>query len=418
MRLRIELHARTKPGPCHWAIFHFSAAALLLSSLALSAQSGSGAAAVSDFTFIQASDVHAPITQSKSTIAKIHGLGAINLAPFGLQAAKPSFVIMTGDLNEFGGGSGWWETYQSYWKGCALPHYPVLGNHDNTWHANIKPLRGLGCGPYYSFDQHGCHFVALMTATAQDPRPSLGEEQILWLKKDLEKVGSQRPVFVFFHHPLPGMEFASSYDYDRLLDVLHDYNTVLLLAGHSHGYGHQQVEGLDQITGGSTFGPNAGFAVVSVKAGVLRAAYWKADQPAPSEKLIEKPIPAKSSYPRIEIFSPAFRSSCGSALTISARLSGPVAIERATYRVDDEDDAVSGPLTLTGAAPQWTAAGSVELGKLLPGAHYLRVDFATGKEHYTRNTEFFFETPSRPTAWRAYLAASSKVTPTVAAGLV
>ena len=86
---------------------------------------------------------------------------------------------------------------------------------------------------------------------------------------------------MFFHHPLPGSEFASRYDYDRLLDVLHRYNTVLLMAGHSHGHVHRVVEGIDQTTGGSTFGPNAGFAVISVKDGVLREAYWKAGQPAP-----------------------------------------------------------------------------------------------------------------------------------------
>ena len=109
---------------------------------------------------------------------------------------------------------------------------------------------------------------------------------------------------MFFHHPLPGSEFASRYDYDRLLDVLHGYNIVLLMAGHSHGHVYRAVEGLDQTTGGSTFGPNAGFAVISVKGGVLRVAYWKAGDPAPSLKLLEKPIPARSSYPEVEIRCP------------------------------------------------------------------------------------------------------------------
>jgi len=46
------------------------------------------------------------------------------------------------------------------------------------------------------------------------------------------------------------------------------------------------------------------------------------------------------------------------------------------------------------------------------------VDFARGNEHYTRSTAFFFEPTNQPTAWRAYLAASSKVTPAIAAGVV
>ncbi len=390
------------------------AALLSLAILAPCAGADKGPA-VPDFTFIQASDVHAPMAQSKATIARIPGLGEIDLAPFGVKVPKPAFVIVTGDMNEFGGGSGWWAEYLSYWKDCPVPVYHGLGNHDNTWHANLKFLRDLGLGPCYSFDKSGCHFVSLMTPTLQDPRPSVGEEELIWLRKDLAKVGTRTPVFVFFHHPLPGSEFASRYDYDRLLDVLHRYNTVLMMAGHSHGHVHNVVEGIDQTTGGSTFGPNAGFAVISVKDGVLREAYWKADQPAPDLKLVEKPIPARSSYPEVEIRSPAFRASGGSALSISARLAGAVDVEKVSYTIDDE---LEGELKLSGKTPAWKATGSADVSKLLPGAHCLRVDFMMGKEHYSRSTEFFFESTNRPTAWRAYLAASSKVTPAVAGGVV
>lgn len=389
--------------------------ALLLALLSLPACAGAASAPVPDFTFIQASDVHTPMPESRSTIARVRDLGELDLAPFGIKASKPGFAIVTGDLTEFGGGSGWWAEYLSYWKDCGIPVYPILGNHDNTWHANIKPLRDLGRAPCYSFEQHGCHFVGLMTATAQDPRPSIGEEEILWLKNDLEKVGTTTPVFVFFHHPLGGTEFASRYDWDRLLDVLRAYNTVLLLAGHSHGHVYRPIQGLDQVTGGSTFGPNAGLAVLSVKAGFLRVAYWKAGEPAPDLKLLEKPMPAKSSYPQIVISAPAFRASVAGPLNISARLTGAVGLDKATYTLDDESN---GDLTLSGQAPDWTASGSADLGKLVPGAHYLRVEFASGSARYTRSTEFFFDPTNSPVAWRAYLAASSKVTPAVADGVV
>ena len=47
-----------------------------------------------------------PMAQSKATISRIPGLGEIDLAPFGVKVPKPGFVIVTGDMNEFGGGSG------------------------------------------------------------------------------------------------------------------------------------------------------------------------------------------------------------------------------------------------------------------------------------------------------------------------
>jgi hypothetical protein len=139
----------------------FWALAVLLSLAILAPCAGAEqGAAVPDFTFIQASDVHAPMAQSKATIARIPSLGEIDLAPFGVKVPKPGFVIVTGDMNEFGGGSGWWAEYLSYWKDCPVPVCHGLGNHDNTWHANLKFLRDLGLGPCYSFDKSGCHFVS------------------------------------------------------------------------------------------------------------------------------------------------------------------------------------------------------------------------------------------------------------------
>lgn len=373
------------------------------------------AAKTPDFTFVHASDVHAPMAQSKEVISSIKALGEIDLAIYRTSAPKPSFVVVTGDLNEFGGGNGWWEEYLSYWDGCGIPVYHTQGNHDNTWRSNTRSLRGIGQGPCYYFDRNGCRFIGITTATAQDPRPSIGEEQITWVKDNLRGLDPRTPLFVFFHHPLGTTEFADRYDHDRLLDVLQDYNTVLLMAGHSHGFVYRPFESWDLITGGSTFGPNAGLMFVSVKDGVLRAAYRKVTDTAPSVKILEKPIPEGPSYPKIEILSPRRDSRTQGTVSISARVSRIASVTKATYTVDDD---LKGDLTLTGSTPLWSATASVDVSGLLPGAHYLRVDFQNGDKHYTRSTQFFVEPATKPTAWRAYLGASSKATPTVADGVV
>ena len=372
-------------------------------------------AGIPDFTFIQASDVHAPHTKSREVISRIASLGEIDLAAYGIKSPKPEFAIVTGDLTEFGGGSGWWEEYLSYWKDCGIPVYHELGNHDNTWDALIKALRDLGQGPWFSFDRHGCHFVGLMTPTIQDPRPSVGEEQINWLKKDLANVAPDTPVFVSFHHPVGGSEFASRYDYDRLLNVLREHNTVLLMAGHSHGFVSRPFEDFDQITGGSTGYPTPGLTFVSVVGGVIRAAYQKDGEPVPNVKIIEKPIPEKSVYSRTEIVWPKPRATVGATLGVAAYTTAEAPMDKVSCTVDDS---VSGELHLTGSSGRWIAAGALDISSLMPGAHYLRVDFQAGEKHFRRSTEFFYETPEKPTAWRVYLGASTKCTPTVADGVV
>ena len=391
------------------------AAVALWAVLACAAQ----AASIPDFTFIQASDVHVGAGEAAKTspevISGIAELGEIDLAAYAIKSPKPDFVIVTGDLTEFGGGSGWWEQYLGYWKSCPIPVYHQLGNHDNTWHATVKHLRDIGQRPWFSFDHKGCHFVGLMTATIQDPRPSIGEEQINWLRRDLANVSPETPVFVSFHHPIGGTEFAGRYDYDRLLDVLRERNTVLLLAGHSHGFVSRPFEDFDQITGGSTGYPKAGLTFVSVVGGVIRVAYRNHGEPVPNVKIIEKPIPPKSVYPKTEILWPKPRATLGSVLGIAAYTTAESDIDRVTCTVDDS---LNGELHLTGSRGRWIAAGALDIGGLTPGAHYLRVEFHGADKAYKRSTQFFYEPPEKPTAWRVYLGASTKCTPSVANGVV
>ncbi len=386
--------------------------ALAATGLVSNAQAGE----IPDFSFIQASDVHAPNSKSQEVIGQIKYLSQIDMSAFEVKAPKPEFVLVTGDLTEFGGGSGWWEQFLNYWADCGIPVYYQLGNHDNTWAALVKSLRELGFGPCYSFDRNGCHFVGLMTATVQDPRPSIGEEQIRWLEKDLASLDLETPVFVFFHHPIGGTEFASRFDYDRLLDVLRTRNTVLLMAGHSHGHVYRPFEDFDQITGGSTYGPNdPGLTLIYIHDKVIKVAYKKASDQSAGVKIFQKAIPPKRVYHNVEILSPQPRVSVGQVMEISASTDFEGIVGKAYCTIDDE---ISTDLQVKHSNGRWTATGTVNLDTLLPGAHYLRVEFEAAESQFKKSVEFFYEPTNKPTAWRVYLGASSRCTPTVANGMV
>ncbi|MCX8053541.1 MAG: PQQ-binding-like beta-propeller repeat protein [Armatimonadetes bacterium] len=379
-----------------------------------------------DFTFVQATDVHACSERAAETsprvISKITTLSETDLASYGVKAPKPDFVIVTGDLTEFGG-SDCWKRYLEYWENFPIPVHHLLGNHDTTWHAILKQLRETGREPWFSFDHKGCHFVGLTTATVQDPRPSIGEEQINWLKKDLSDISPETPLFVAFHHPIGKGEFASRYDYDRLLDVLRERNTILLIAGHSHKFVSEPFEDFDQITAGSTGYPTPGVALISIVGDVVRAAYLSNGGQTAATPIIEKKIPPKPVYAKTEIVWPKPRVTVGEILGIAAYTTTEVKIARATFTVDDS---INGDLHIAGSPGRWTAAGWVDISSLTAGAHYLRVEFYAntssnlnnGRKVGSRSAEFFYEPPDKPTAWRVYLGASTKCTPTVADGIV
>ena len=389
---------------------------------------------VPDFSFVHCSDIHVPPGVARKTgsqngpafgsaevVDQIKGLtGPIELPPYRITAPAPSFAIATGDLTEFGGLNGWWEDYRKLWQGAPFPVFQQSGNHDSTWACQRYRIRELHGGSYYSFDRNGCHFIGWDSATPQDPRPSFGEEGMRWLREDLKRVDKVTPIFLFCHHPIDSKEFASLYERDRLLDALRPYNLTLLLVGHGHAAQHRVVAGVDQVMGGSTFGAAPGYSVVSVQAGMLRVAYRKAWDPAPMQRILERPLVRRSEYPRLTVAAPRESATVsGGALRVRARIEARD-ISAARWELDDEMGRAG---NLEPVGDDWT--GSLDTRGWAPGCHYLRITFtgapaaAGGKpQTFQRTTRFYLEAPEKRVLWRSFMGGSGKGSPVVDGDLV
>lgn len=403
------------------------AAVGLLAALAGHAQPGSP---IPDFTFIHSSDCHQPPGYTRRTgpegnqfgsgevITQIKGLTSpVEMKPYGVTVPAPSFAIVTGDLTEFGSSEkdGWWQAYLDSWKGAPFHVWHISGNHDSTWAAQRHQIRKLYGGAFYSFNYNGCHFIGWDSASVQDPRPSFGEEELNWLREDLRGLSRETPVFLFCHHPVDSSEFASLYERDRLLDILRPYNLTLLLVGHGHAAQHRVVAGVDQVMGGSTFGNAPGYSVVSVKDGTLRVAYRRAWDPTPARPLLEKPLPARSTYPQIRVHAPRDSATVTPGPT-RFRVSLPSAPStlQAAWQADDEKGRVG---ELTRGRDGWKAV--VDTTDWEPGAHYVRFTFtAADKTTYQRTTRFYVAPPTPRVAWRSWMNGSGKATPVVSGDLV
>jgi outer membrane protein assembly factor BamB len=369
------------------------------------------AAQAGNFTFVHLSDQHFPHdATSADVIQQVTQLGAVRLAPFGIDSDPPSFAISTGDMTEFGADG--WQQYLTAWQGAPFPVYHQTGNHDNTWTALRQHIRELHGSDPYSFDYGGCHFVGLDTATPQDPRPSIGREVLLWLERDLAKVSVSTPLFAFMHHPIPGSEFASEFDYDRLLDRLAGHNVVLFLAGHSHGAAKFRPGAFDGIMGGSTFGKIPGYAIVTLRDGKLHVAYRVAAEPEATRELLTKEIPSLPLVPPVTISSPAEGAEVepGNCRVEASLADSPHHIAAAQVAVDGKTFL---DLTLIGRR----AVGAVPAEHLSPGAHRLRVGFKTDTGEVFGRSTFVYVPASEPRVlWRTFLDGSSKSAPLVTGG--
>src|SRR5437868_2947167 len=77
-------------------------------------------------------------------------------------------------------------------------------------------------GPtHYTFEHKGVHFIALDNVS--DPAANIGEEQLAWLKADLERQPKEARIVVLTHRPLfplyPQWDWATG-DGERAIELL------------------------------------------------------------------------------------------------------------------------------------------------------------------------------------------------------
>ncbi len=246
-----------------------------------------------------------------SFLTDIHLKPEMN-APRGFQMAidkvnqlKPDFVITGGD-NVFDVMRGnqqradsLFNLYKNMVKGFTMPVYHAIGNHDlfaiyeespeKEDHPDYKYgmfERYFG-KTYYSFDHKGWHFIILNSLDVTEDQKYRGhfhEEQLVWLKSDLEKIDSLTPVVVVSHIPLlsargqiTGNGGSMIDNVSEVLKMLENHNLKLILQGHIHWKEYGCInDRIYYITGGSIAGngwkgrrhnTKEGFVHVTVKGG-------------------------------------------------------------------------------------------------------------------------------------------------------
>lgn len=249
--------------------------ALLISLSQVGAQeSGKGLAASFEFVFL--TDIHLKPEMD---------------APKGFQMAidrvnrlNPDFVLTGGDLvfDAMRGNQqrcdSLFTLYTDMSKGFKMPVYHCLGNHDlfaiydespeKESHPDYKYgmfERYLG-KTYYSFDHKGWHFIVLNSLEVTADKKYRGyfhQEQLSWLKQDLEMVDKSTPIVVVSHIPLinsrnqvtggsgnPNVENAF-----EVFQMTENYNLKLILQGHIHWKEYGLVnDRFHYLTGGSIAG--------------------------------------------------------------------------------------------------------------------------------------------------------------------
>ena len=211
---------------------------------------GEALAAPADaFSFVQISDSHIGFKAppNPDPVATLNeALGRIKQLP-----TPPSMMIHTGDVSHLSKPAEFDAAAQTL-KAAGFDIHFIPGEHDVIGDDGKEFFsrfgdKGRTAGGWYSFDQGGVHFVALVNVIGFTPGVGgkLGGEQLEWLEKDLAGRSASTPIVVMGHIPMwplyPKWGWVTA-DAPQALQYLKRFGSVTVLNGHIHQVA-QKVEG-------------------------------------------------------------------------------------------------------------------------------------------------------------------------------
>jgi Icc protein len=200
------------------------------------------------FTFAQISDTH--IGFHKDANPDVTATLGRCIADLNALPDRPAFVAHTGDITHLSKPEEFDLADQLFRDIKVDRMHFVPGEHDaldNGLSGYLKRHGQPGGAPWYSFDDHGVHFIGLSNVVdfKVGSMPTLGEEQLGWLEKDLAGRSASMPVVVLAHIPLWTVYEPWGWgtaDAARALMALRRFGSVTVLNGHIHQV-LQKVEG-------------------------------------------------------------------------------------------------------------------------------------------------------------------------------
>jgi Icc protein len=234
------------------------------------------------FRFVFMTDIHVQ--------PELRGVEGYKAAIARVNQLKPDFVITGGDLvmdalgQSFQRADSLYRIFEETSREFTMPVYHCIGNHEHFGvytRSGIQPdhpeygkkmfANRLGDGKTYrSFDFGEWHFILMDAVSITPEREYTGlidDQQLAWLKEDLQNIGPDQSVVLALHIPLysvrnqftdgplaantAGLVVSNS---DAVWKIIQDYKVQIVLQGHLHVVEEIVWKGTHFITGGAVCG--------------------------------------------------------------------------------------------------------------------------------------------------------------------
>jgi len=197
-----------------------------------------------DFYFVQLSDTHWGYQGPANPDAHVtlpKAVAAVNALP-----TPPEFIVFTGDLTHTTDDPAERRRRMAEFKRIVSDLQVktvrfMPGEHDAALDRGAAFTELFG-DTHYTFDHNGVHFIVLDNVS--DPGAKIGDEQLAWLKTDLDRLDRKAPIVVLTHRPLfdlaPKWDWATR-DGAQALALLMPHENVTVFYGHIHQENHHQT---------------------------------------------------------------------------------------------------------------------------------------------------------------------------------
>ncbi|MBW3635313.1 MAG: PQQ-binding-like beta-propeller repeat protein [Armatimonadetes bacterium] len=320
-----------------------------------------------DFSFVHITDTHVTETDKPGSNA---AKNAEMYREISALAPQPKFVFNTGDVVEIGTPQEY-EFHQKSLQNLTLPLYEAPGNHDVRWNPLGKEgfERGVKGPLYRSWDVENVHFVSLDSTVLLQHWGHFDQKMLDWLRDDLQKVGTERPIVIGFHHWI-GRDAVKVDNENELLQITAPYNVKLWLQGHGHSDIQWSINGAPAIMAKGLY--QGSYSLIEVNENRLRVLRRTLENPTPTKEVLSIPL-ARTPAP---LWNATARLG-GEKLKIEAARGDLPLDARLSFRIGDGKYA---PLEARGAswsgeapAPAMAGEHRVEVRAVLPdGRAYTR----------------------------------------------
>jgi 3',5'-cyclic AMP phosphodiesterase CpdA len=191
--------------------------------------------------FLQISDSH--IGFNKEANPDVAGTLKQTIDLVNAMPVKPALTIHTGDITHLSKPEEF-DLAAQLMSGLSITElHTVPGEHDVTDGTGTEYFKRFGQASdnrgYYSFDHNGVHFIGLVNVMHFKPNGlgGLGDEQLAWLKNDLQGRSSSTPIVVFAHMPMWTIYEPWGWgtgDAGEAMSYLKRFGSVTVTNGHIH----------------------------------------------------------------------------------------------------------------------------------------------------------------------------------------